>query len=204
MEAHAPDRHPSSLAPTVIVLAAGRGERFLASGGATHKLHSLLDGVPVLERVTRAVASSGLPWYLVRPDGGTDGIGDSIALGIKATAGAPGWLILPGDLPLIQPDSLRRVALALGDRPVVVPHHRCRRGHPVGFRKECFSALTALTGDFGAASVVRAYRDRGRVLDLSLDDPGIAFDVDSLDDLREAERLYDVRARLRRTSTIPV
>lgn len=100
---------------------------------------------------------------------------------------------MPGDLPLIHADSLHSVARALDDHPVIVPHHRCRRGHPVGFRRECFAALAALAGESGAAAVVRAYRERGRVLDLSLDDPGITSDVDSLEDLREAECLYEVQ-----------
>ncbi|MFT3760976.1 nucleotidyltransferase family protein [Thauera sp.] len=196
MDALACQHRPASSSPTVIVLAAGRGERFLASGGVVHKLDTLLEGESVLEHVLGAVKASGLPWHLVRPAGGTAGMGDSIALGVKATAIAAGWLILPGDLPLIRAESLRHVALALNEHPVVVPHHRYRRGHPVGFRRECLAALRTLTGDAGAASVVRTYRDRGRVLDLSLDDPGIAFDVDSLDDLREAERLLRMQAQM--------
>ncbi|MEO7548204.1 MAG: nucleotidyltransferase family protein, partial [Ramlibacter sp.] len=35
--------------PVVIVLASGRGERFIASGGSGSKLHALLLGKPVLE-----------------------------------------------------------------------------------------------------------------------------------------------------------
>ncbi len=49
------------------------------------------------------------------------GVGDSIARGVGATQNAAGWLILPGDLPLIDPGSLRRVAQALASKPVVVP-----------------------------------------------------------------------------------
>lgn len=188
MDAQALHRRPSCLSVAVVILAAGRGERFLASGGATHKLDADLGGKSVLEHVIQAVQASGLAWHLVRPEGGTSGMGESIAQGVRATAGAGGWLILPGDLPLVRADSLRRVALALAGHPVVVPHYLYQRGHPVGFRRECFAALTRLQGDSGAAAVVRAHRNFGRVLDLSLDDPGIALDVDSLDDLREAER----------------
>jgi molybdenum cofactor cytidylyltransferase len=180
----------------VIVLAAGRGERFLASGGAVHKLDAMLDGQPVLQHVMHAVQASGLDSHLVRPEGGTAGMGDSIALGVKVCADADGWLILPGDLPLVRADSLRRVALALADHEVVVPHHEGGPGHPVGFRRACFDALAGLSGDAGAASIVRARRKEGKVRDLQLDDPGIRFDVDTLDDLREAQlRLRAVHAR---------
>ncbi len=47
--------------PTVLVLASGRGERFAASGGGTHKLQALLAGKPVLQHTLAAVAASGLP-----------------------------------------------------------------------------------------------------------------------------------------------
>ncbi len=176
-------------APTVIVLAAGRGERFKRSGGAMHKLDAMLAGLPVLERVLGAVAASGLPWHVVRREGACPegGMGDSIARGVGATQDAAGWLILPGDLPLIDPGSLRRVAQALASKPVVVPSWKGQQGHPVGFRAECAQALMALGGDRGAAAIVRAYRDRDAVHALDLDDPGIAMDIDTQDDLAQAE-----------------
>lgn len=176
---------PSS--PTVIVLAAGRGERYLASGGTTHKLDALLAGTPILKRVLDAVADAGLPVHVVGPQGDNSGMGDSIARGVRATPGAAGWLILPGDLALISAASIRRVASALADHAVVVPQYQGKRGHPVGFSASCYDALAGLAGDTGAASVVRAQRLVGRVLDLSVDDIGVVLDVDSLEDLKAAE-----------------
>jgi molybdenum cofactor cytidylyltransferase len=190
---------------TVIILAAGRGARFLASGGPTHKLDALLCGKPVLWHVMQAVQASGLDWHLVRPAAATAGMGETIAMGVKAAADAPGWLILPGDLPLVRGASLKRVAEALTGHAVVVPHYRSRRGHPVGFRNECLAALAALSGDAGAASVVHAYRQNGQVLELPLNDAGICLDVDTVQDLHRAQRrlarlahlahLRDARAR---------
>ncbi|MFT4099547.1 MAG: nucleotidyltransferase family protein [Burkholderiaceae bacterium] len=179
--------------PTVIVLAAGRGRRFARSGGATHKLDALLGGVPVLEHVLRSVAASGLPCHVVRPadrsSAAADGMGDSIARGVAATADAAGWLILPGDLPLVAPESLLRVAQGLAVQPVVLPVWNGRQGHPVGFGGGCRAALMALGGDVGAAAIVRAHRRAGTLLALHLDDPGIATDIDTLDDLAQAEAL---------------
>lgn len=186
----ATDREKTSM---VIVLAAGRGERFLASGGATHKLDAELGGKTVLEHVMQTVKRSGFAWHLVRPAGYTAGIGHSIAMGVRATACAGRWLVLPGDLPLVRAESLLRVAAALDDWPVVVPSYLDQSGHPVGFRAECFEALAALSGDVGAASVVRCHRARGEVFDLPLDDAGIVTDVDTLDDLQRAE--YIARKR---------
>ncbi|MNU34654.1 Purine catabolism protein PucB [compost metagenome] len=183
--------------PTVIVLAAGRGERFRESGGATHKLDAQLGGVTVLERVLRTVAGSGLPWHVVRPDGVTSGatsganpgMGDSIASGVRGTPLAAGWLILPGDLPLVRADSLREVAGELASNPVVVPFWNGRQGHPVGFGAGCYAALAALSGDTGAASIVRAHRQAGTARMLSLNDPGVVADIDTLEDLARAEAL---------------
>ncbi|EOI3456777.1 NTP transferase domain-containing protein [Cronobacter turicensis] len=174
--------------PVIIILAAGKGERFRAGGGTTHKLEALLAGKPVLHHVLAAAQASGLPWHLVRPEGGTDGMGDSIALGVKATPAAAGWLILPGDLPLITAASLRQVAKALNENPVVVPHYQQRHGHPVGFRREYFDALAALSGDEGAKAIVRAARARAEVLTLALNDAGIVQDIDVPADLLAAEQ----------------
>lgn len=178
--------------PIVIVLAAGQGSRFRQSGGSVHKLNAVLGGMTVLERVLRTVAVSGLNCYIVHPEHGAcadlSGMGDSIARGVQATANAAGWLILPGDLPLVRARSLLHVARELTSQPVVTPFWNGQRGHPVGFRAECFNELSMLRGDTGAASVVRAYRQAGKVRELHLDDPGITTDIDTPEDLAQAER----------------
>jgi molybdenum cofactor cytidylyltransferase len=177
--------------PVVLVLAAGRGERFAASGGTTHKLQALLAGKPVLQHVLDAVAQSGLPHHVVQSDPSRPGMGDSIAAGVRATADAAGWLVLPGDLPLVQPATLRAVAQALGQHAVVVPVYQGERGHPVGFAAGCGAQLMALGGEQGAAPVVKA---RGATL-LAVDDVGVVTDVDTTEDLRHAELvLRDHRA----------
>lgn len=174
--------------PVVIVLAAGRGRRFLASGGAGSKLQADLHGKPVLDHVLAAVERSGLAHHVVHRAAG-DGMADSIAAGVRATATASGWLILPGDLPLISAASLSRVAQALLLQPVVVPTFEGGRGHPVGFAGGCYAALAALSGEAGGAAVVERYRREGRALLLPLDDPGILTDVDTLADLQRAHAL---------------
>lgn len=173
--------------PVVLILAAGRGERFLASGGKAHKLDALLAGKSVLAHVIQAVEAANLTWHLVRPPGGTCGMGESISLGVQATPEATGWLILPADLPLIQPASLQRVAEGVGDKGVIVPHYQQQAGHPVGFRRAYREALLALAGDTGARDVVMDARRRGDVGDVWLSDPGITFDVDTVGDVEAAQ-----------------
>lgn len=170
-------------APTVLVLASGRGTRFIASGGQGNKLQARLGSRTVLQHTLAAVQASGLAWYL--EDSGQPGMGDSIAAAVRATGTAAGWLILPGDLPLVQSDTLRAVAVALRQHAVVVPVYRGQRGHPVGFASVCGPALQALHGAVGGAPVVAAYG----AFELPVDDIGCVTDVDTVAALQAVARL---------------
>jgi molybdenum cofactor cytidylyltransferase len=171
--------------PIVIVLASGQGARFMASGGTTHKLYARLGGKTVLQHTLDAVQASGLAWHL--EDAGHPGMGDSIAAAVRATlqSGEPqgGWLILPGDLPLIQSATLRMVAGVLREHDAVVPLYQGQRGHPVGFSACCAQALAELNGNQGAAAVLRAYS----AVECHVDDMGCVSDIDTLEDLQRAE-----------------
>ena len=173
----------------VIILAAGRGERFKASGAQVDKLNAPLAGMRVRDHVLRSVQASGLPWHIVEREHtqhlAQPGMGDSIACGVAATADARGWLILPADLPLVQPATLLAVAQALKTHAVVVPCYQGDKGHPVGFDASCGAALQALQGDGGARSLV-AQRGAWR---LDVTDRGCVLDVDTLDALAQAEVL---------------
>ncbi|MDP3135981.1 MAG: NTP transferase domain-containing protein [Burkholderiaceae bacterium] len=181
------ERDPRAM---VLVLASGRGERFRASGGSTHKLHALLGGRRVLDRTLDAVRASGLAWHL--EDAGHPGMGDSIAAAVRATAHAPAWLVLPGDLPLIRASTLLQVAQALARHAVVVPRYLGQRGHPVGFAAACRESLLSLTGERGAAAMI-ASQAPGAVASIEVDDPGCVTDIDTVDDLVRAERLLQAR-----------
>jgi molybdenum cofactor cytidylyltransferase len=174
--------------PTVIVLASGRGERFVASGGQGSKLRALLGGVPVIERTLAAVQASGLPFHV--EDAGHAGMGDSIAAAVAATRDAHGWLVLPADLPLVEPASLLAVASALQDHDLVMPVHAGQRGHPVGFASRFREDLLALNGAKGAQAIVQG--NRPFVLELA--DVGIVTDIDTVHDLRAAEQNLSGRA----------
>jgi molybdenum cofactor cytidylyltransferase len=179
----------------VLVLASGRGERFLASGGAVlapHKLQAPLEGQTVLQRTLDAVRASGLPWHLEHSN--HPGMGDSIAAAVRAALvtypDAQGWLILPADLPLIRPDTLRRVAEAPVAWRVVRPVFQGEAGHPVRFGSACMPDLLVLQGDMGAAAVARHH---GPPQAIEVDDVGCVTDIDTVDDLARAEALLRAR-----------
>lgn len=170
--------------PVVLVLASGRGARFLASGGTTHKLQAVLGEKTVLQHTLDAVQASGLPMHLEQ--GSHANMGDCITAAVRACASnAGGWLILPADLPLVLPQTLRAVAQELMGNPIVVPVFQGQRGHPVGFSADCRTALLGLQGAPGAASVVRQFPTRW----LEVDDIGSVTDIDTLADLERAAAL---------------
>lgn len=179
--------------PTVIVLAAGWGERFKASGGMQDKLAADLNGQCVRDHVMASVHASGLPWHVVERTHlahlSNPGMGDSIASGVAATPQAAGWLILPADLPLVQASTLQSVAQALQTQTVVVPMYQGQAGHPVGFSAVCRDALLALQGDQGARAIVAQHQ----VLRLPVADEGCVLDVDTVDALAQAKRVLLAR-----------
>ena len=175
--------------PTALVLASGRGERFLASGGSTHKLQALLGDKTVLQHTLDAVRASGLPWHL--EDAGHPGMGDSISAAVRARSDASGWLIVLGDLPLIRASTLRALALALRSQDVVIPTYLGQRGHPVGFSARCCESLLSLSGDQGAASVVKMFG----AIEIPLDDIGIVSDIDTVADLQRVAGLLSSTSR---------
>jgi molybdenum cofactor cytidylyltransferase len=183
--------------PTIVVPAAGRGSRF---GGPLHKLEQAFDGSTVLGTTVRRAIETQLPVVVVTtahlaPLAGrllaqrdivvlsdaeaARGMGSSIAAGVAERSGAPGWLVLPGDMPLVRPGSILAVASALEHYPVVYAQHRGRRGHPVGFAAELYSELVVLSGDDGARRVMLRYPAHGA----DVEDRGVLLDVDTPPDL---------------------
>lgn len=173
--------------PCVIILAAGLGQRFQASGGTENKLDALLSGRPVRDHVLAAVQASELPYHLVErahtAHMHNPGMADSIATGVAATPEAQGWLILPADLPLIQPETLRVIAQALQAHPIVVPFYQGTQGHPVGFQSKFGSALRQLSGDQGARALLKQHG----FARCDVVDEGCIRDVDTVEALAHAQ-----------------
>jgi molybdenum cofactor cytidylyltransferase len=192
--------------PAVIVLAAGRGSRFRGTG---HKLEQHLDGtsggdtllvrtlrhaiatqLPVVVVTTAALAPAvhqliaardvvTLPEHDAQGRPAPIGMGHSIVAGVSASGSADGWLILPADMPRVQPSTITAVAQGLERYPVCYAQYRGMQGHPVGFGTELYSELMALRGDEGARRIVARYAAQP----IAVDDPGVHIDVDTVEDL---------------------
>ena len=183
-----------------ILLAAGRGTRFggdkllatlppapgvqrgtsVGAMAARRLAAALPDAIAVVrpgdDRVADALRVAGM--RIVECADADDGMGASLACGVAATSDADAWIVALADMPWIAPTTIRAVADALSaGATIVAPVYGGERGHPVGFARSHFSALSALTGDAGARSIVTAHSDELTLLDV--DDAGIVRDVDT-------------------------
>jgi molybdenum cofactor cytidylyltransferase len=177
-----------------IILAAGLSRRMGAA-----KLTLPIDGVPLLARTLAAVEAAGLPPLLVT--GGhadairavapgipaihahahAEGLAESLKAGLAAApADWSAALVVLGDMPFVQAETLRLLARALGTgAPAVIPVQAGRRGNPAGFARSVWPRLMALTGDQGA----RPLLDALGVVEIPVEDPGIHRDIDVPADL---------------------
>ncbi|MNF59068.1 Bifunctional protein GlmU [compost metagenome] len=182
----------------VIVLAAGQGSRFRQVAGAEKDklladcvgrdgavrsvIEQVLVNLPVaLEKrvlvttadrpqVIRMAKAYGCEIVLVE----STGMGDSIAAGVAACGALGGWLMVLGDMPFVLPSTIEQVVVQVAEDGISVPVHDGDYGHPVGFGRSFGPGLMALSGDRGAKPLFA----QGRVVEVSVDDPGVLWDVD--------------------------
>ena len=181
-----------------ILLAAGASTRF----GADKLLHALPDGTPIalaaarslFEALPESVAvvrspNSGLAQAL-RAEGlriavcrdASEGMGRSLAAGVRATPDASGWVVALADMPFVRPATIRAVASHIdGAAAVAAPAYRGERGHPVGFAGSFGAELQALRGDAGARAILKAHPEWVTLVEV--DDRGILLDIDTQSDL---------------------
>lgn len=181
-----------------ILLAAGRGSRF----GGDKLLHRLPDGMPMAvaaaerlrpacERVIAVVRPGDelLAWLLAGAGcevvicrEADEGMGHSLAAGVRAADDAAGWIVALADMPFIATASHRAVADCLrAGASLAASQYQGRRGHPVGFSRAWFPQLAAMTGDQGGKAILA---EHGQDLVLCpVDDAGVVWDVDRPEDL---------------------
>jgi molybdenum cofactor cytidylyltransferase len=184
-----------------IVLAAGGGSRYRASGGDSHKLLAQYLGRTVVEWSIEAAAAASLdaPYVVrgatdlpvpplaaeavrfVRNDRWQEGIATSLQAGISRARreGHAAVVVGLGDQPLVLADAWRRVA-ATSRTPVAVATYDGVRGNPVRLSSLVWPLLPT-GGDEGARVVMRRRPD----LVVEVPCPGRSADIDTVDDLRE-------------------
>ena len=134
-------------------------------------------GDPALAALLETEGFEPLPF--ARAD---EGMGASLAFGVAAVPEAAGWLVALADMPFVRPGTVQAVARRLRDGGrIVVPCHRGKRGHPVGFGRLHLGELLGLTGDQGGRSLLERGPDDVELVET--EDHGVLIDIDSRSDL---------------------
>lgn len=183
-----------------VLLAAGIGRRYDPSGERLKLLEAAPDGVPLAAAALRHLrAAVGDVVAVVRPADSAaqrqlhrllaaegaqlvvcpeaeEGMGHSLACGVRSRSDAAGWVIALADMPAVSPATIAAIRDAIGrGNQTAAPVHHGRRGHPVGFGRACRDELLALQGDAGARGVLAAHPP----LLIEVDDPGCLLDIDT-------------------------
>lgn len=169
-------------APCIVVLATGMDPDAPAALAATLR-HAVQTGWPVCAVVTPEQAPVAAHWIATRdivvPDASTlaRGLGACIAAGVAAQADAAGWLLLPGAMSRVRPQTLKAVGAALSEHAVAYAQHRGQPGLPQAFAAELFSELVALQDAGGARRLLARYP----AVAVEVDDPGVLPGVQGRD-----------------------
>jgi molybdenum cofactor cytidylyltransferase len=196
-----------------VILAAGQSSRFRAGGGSDPtKLVAKLDGKPIVRRVVEAaLAAKARPVVVVTGyaresveaaiadcDAGlafnpnfASGLASSLSVGLSAMPrDVVGAIVLLGDMPQVGApliDALIDAFLARKDALAAVPVCEGRRGNPVLLSQKLFERAMRLTGDEGARRLIGAL-SASVLVEVEAPDIGVAFDIDTPDDLAAAAR----------------
>jgi molybdenum cofactor cytidylyltransferase len=186
---------------SAVVLAAGRSARFgelkqLLKVGKENLVETVVHGflsssvdevVVVLGfRADEILANSefGTARVVVNPDY-EQGLGTSLKTGIEAAnPEASAAIVALGDQPLLSVNTINAIITKYSEThgPIVAPFYGRRRGNPVLFDRILFPELMRVVGDEGAKRVIRRMEES--IVRVSVDDPGVVFDIDNESDYR--------------------
>lgn len=185
-----------------VLLAGGASRRF----GPENKLLAQVDGLPIVAKVAREIlaggvgelivvtgaehaayvaALSGLSVRFVSNAAWEEGIGGSIAAGVRMLSEAPhGAFIVPGDLPNLTADAFRRLGAAFseagGGRVVVPVTAHGEQRNPVLWPRGFFPKLAALSGARGGKPLLDTLCDER--VDVAFGDESLFADIDTPSD----------------------
>lgn len=182
----------------IVVLAAGRSTRM----GGPNKLLALHEGKPLVRHAIESALGAGIGAVTVvvghqgeavraaladldvrfveNPDFAS-GLSSSLRVGLHAVdAAAAAVIVMLGDMPLVAPGIIRRLAAVFQEQPqaqAVVPTMLGERGNPVLLSRQLFPAVEGISGDIGARRLIEAAG--AHVVDVPVDDAGIHRDIDT-------------------------
>jgi len=186
-----------------ILLAAGYSKRFgsnkllqtlpadtpeagtpIGLAAAKHLLEALPESIAVVrpraQKLGKILRDAGCNTVVCK--NASEGMGTSLAAGVRATSDATGWIVALADMPFIRSETVRTVARAISEgAAIAAPVYRGERGHPVGFARRFLDELSSLHGDDGARQFIKQHPEWVKLLEV--DDPGTVRDIDEPSDL---------------------
>ena len=183
---------------SAIILAAGRSERMsglkqlmpwrqstVLEQTVDNFLGSTANEVIVVmgyraEEVRRALAAKPVRW-VINPDY-EQGMSASIIAGLSLVDDQTQAVMLAlGDQPLINSQTISRLIgeFSSGDKGIVIPTYRGKRGHPVIFAMTYKEQLLQLKGDIGGRQIIARYPED--TLEVAVDCEGVCIDIDTVE-----------------------
>ena len=188
-----------------VIQAAGKGSRFHSD---QYKLLTPVDGVPLIERTLEPVLRAGFdevvvvigfhaeemrkvlvdyPVRIVENKNWESGQSTSLSTGVKAVSGSSDRAcLLLGDQPFLRAETLRELMAESDAHPeeIIVPFRNGKRGNPILVPSRFYDLLLELTkGDMGGKQLLKTVGYR----ELSVEDPGILRDIDTVEELKNYE-----------------
>lgn len=196
---------------TAIVLAAGQGSRM---GGG--KLLLPLGDKTVIEQTVQSLFSVTISDLVVvigvyglaikhqlrkfpirfafNPEPSSDML-ESIRCGLRIVNpdDIEAFLLLPADIPLVLPETVRTLVISLfgSDKSIALPSFHNRRGHPVVFRSSLYEQVLKFRSPQGIRPLVHG--DPSQILLVEVEDEGVIADLDNWDDYRRLLKLWAKR-----------
>jgi molybdenum cofactor cytidylyltransferase len=156
----------------------------IALAAARHLLDALPESIAVVrpraQKLGKILRDAGCNTVVCK--NASEGMGTSLAAGVRAASEADGWVVALADMPFLRPETIRIIVKGLSEGAVIAATaYRGERGHPVGFARRFLDELSALHGDQGARELLARRAELVSLFDV--DDPGVLRDIDRPSDL---------------------
>jgi molybdenum cofactor cytidylyltransferase len=190
----------------VLILAAGFSSRM-----GQFKPLLVIDGETITDHLISTFSSNGVEVYLVVGYRGEElkaginsrdvtfvenpnyarGMFTSVQAGVRALKPEyEAFFLMPVDIPLVQPSSIRSLLAAYGEHPdrIIYPVFRTKRGHPPLVPMSLAPVIAGWRHDGSLKAVLNSYEKLA--LEVNVPDENVLFDINTADDYKRLTERY--------------